>query len=482
LRIAGPLPLVVSRSYSTSLIREDIGLGFGWTHSLAWAVDEGRRTVRILEPSANLTRAPRPQSGGSVRLPCGVLTRHAWGYSLAREGLIYLLGERLQGRYLLSEIVDRNGNAIRLAYAEGRLVSVLDSVGRVVRVRRHADGHVAAFEVNDASAQGRLVSFRSYEYDARGDLVAAVNPDGGKERYQYDDDHRLIARREPGGLVAVFRYDGKGRCRESYCEREGADGLDAEVPEFLADHETKARGFLHVRLEYMDDCTEVVTSRTIRRVHATPLEQATLLTWSGGVHSFQRDASGEILAYTDALGNTLRAERDGGGRILREFDALGAGTEHRYDARGRLVETIDPLGQSVRYERDDRGNVLGVFDDLGPVVTSIYDARGLVTEAVMPNGGVTRMSYDGLGNRVLVVEPDGGSRRIQYDYLGRVTGFVDERGHTRVTRTTQAGCSAPSGHRAVAPRRTSTMPMASSRGSSTPMGPRRSCVGGAPAW
>ncbi|AUX39085.1 uncharacterized protein SOCE26_004670 [Sorangium cellulosum] len=161
-----------------------------------------------------------------MRLPCGVLTRHAWGYSVAREGLIYLLSERRAQRFLLSRIVDRNGNAISLRYEGGRLVSVIDSVGRVVRVRRHSDGRIAAFEVKNASSQGQWTSFRSYRYDGRGDLIATVDPEGNEARYEYDDLHRLTARREPGGTSAeVDPSWGRGFSPDFKGRPQPADGL-----------------------------------------------------------------------------------------------------------------------------------------------------------------------------------------------------------------------------------------------------------------
>ena len=69
-------------------------------------------------------------------------------------------------------------NAISLAYEDGRLAQVIDSVGRVVRVRRHGDGRIAAFEVKNAFAHGRWETRRRYAFDARGDLVAAEDAEG----------------------------------------------------------------------------------------------------------------------------------------------------------------------------------------------------------------------------------------------------------------------------------------------------------------
>ncbi|WP_437329695.1 DUF6531 domain-containing protein [Sorangium sp. So ce381] len=59
LALPGAIPLVVKRSYSSALVEEDCGLGFGWTHSLAWQIEERRRGLRVLEPHAAATELPQ---------------------------------------------------------------------------------------------------------------------------------------------------------------------------------------------------------------------------------------------------------------------------------------------------------------------------------------------------------------------------------------------------------------------------------------
>lgn len=177
LELPGTIPLVIARSYSSATRDVDLGLGPGWSHSLAWAIEERRRTLRVLQPAAAPTGALRPEPGQGARLPCGWLVRHAWGYTLEADGLLRVFDEPQGERWALSRVLDRHGNLVRLAYEGGRLTHVLDSVGRLLRVRYHRDGHIAAFEVKNASAQGRWTSFRTYAYDERGDLITATDPE-----------------------------------------------------------------------------------------------------------------------------------------------------------------------------------------------------------------------------------------------------------------------------------------------------------------
>ncbi|XXY44826.1 DUF6531 domain-containing protein [Sorangium sp. So ce269] len=179
LALPGPLPLIITRAYSSTARSRDVGLGFGWTHSLAWEVEVRRRSIRVWRPEGTFLSSRRLEAGDSTVLEDGALLLHdATGYTLiTSEGRRHEFpGTPSPGqRLLLSRIIDRNGNAIRLNYRDGALESIIDSVQRVVRVRRHQGGHIAAFEVKNSASQGRWIAYRTYSFDTAGDLVCATD-------------------------------------------------------------------------------------------------------------------------------------------------------------------------------------------------------------------------------------------------------------------------------------------------------------------
>jgi RHS repeat-associated protein len=435
LHLPGPLGLSLERIYSTDRAAEDVGLGWGWSHTYALRIREQprRKLIWIDDPYATPMRVTKPELGARLVLADGAITRTQHGYLLERGELLYVLrtADAVGRTYRLSRVVDRNGNTISLYYGPEGLSSLLDSAGRVVRVRRGESGRVHAFEVRTATG---WVGFRSYEYDPLGRLVAALAADGHAERYEYDDDHRLTRRTTAAGIRASFVYDRQGRCTESWCERAGgASGLDADVPTKLADGQP-ARGFLHVRVNYYDDgFREVVTSRSVRRIEGNALGKATKTVWAGGVHTNVFDEAGRLVEHTDSENHTWRWRFDAEGLLLESQDPAGAIVKHDYDERGETAVLLAD-GTTNTYQRDASGNLLAMADEQGEIASFTYDARGLMTGGQMPNGGVTSMRYDAFGNRVEVQEPDGGARRIEYDGLGRVIAFTDERG----TRTTYA--------------------------------------------
>lgn len=429
--LPGAFPLVIERAYSSAQADVDSGLGYGWNHSLGWRIIEGRRRVRIMTENALACEGPRPEPGGSVKLPVGVLTKTAGGYALlADDGLTRLFDEAVvvDGEYRLSALVDRNGNQARLFYQDdkGPLLHVDDSVGRRLRVRRNREGRIAAFEVKNASSGGAWTSFRTYEYDQRGDLVGARDALGHAVTFEYDEDHRLLQERWPTGLTVRYRYDDHGRCTETWCNDPGERALIAEgVPDVLADG-SPAKGFLHAKVEYGEGENNVITSRALRRVGGNALGKADRVIWAGQVHDNEFDAAGELAGYRDALGRAWKMGREGGS--YRVMNPLGQVTEYEHDERGNVVATRLHDGSEARHARDARGNLVALSDGLGLVASFRHDDRGCLVYAETSTGAGTTIRYDALCNRVEIVEPDGGARKLRHDFLGRLVEMVDEKG------------------------------------------------------
>ncbi|WP_437659614.1 YwqJ-related putative deaminase [Sorangium sp. So ce1182] len=430
--LPGAFPLVIERAYSSAQRDLDYGLGHGWNHSLGWRVIElRRRRVRIVTATALACEGPCPDEGETVKLPVGLLTRTRDGYLLkADDGITRVFDDvfAIDNEFRLSALVDHNGNQARLFYENGTgpLQFVNDSVGRLLRVRRHSDGRIAAFEVKNASVRGAWTSFRTYEYDERGDLVAARDALGHAVTFAYDSDHRLVTERWPTGLAVHYRYDQHGRCVETWCNDPNERALLAEgVPEVLADG-TQAKGFLHAKVEYGAGENNVITSRALRRIEVNAFGKADRIVWAGQVHDNAFDESGELVGYRDGLGRAWKMGEAGG--AYRVVDPLGHATEYLYDDRGDVVATRGPDGLETQHARDPNGNLIYLSDAMGLVASFRHDERGCLVHAETADGGRTTMKYDALCNRVEIVEPHGGARSLRYDFLGRLVEMRDEKG------------------------------------------------------
>ncbi len=433
LALTGPMPLVIERSYSSAAQRRDIGLGYGWSHSLGFSLDVGRRSVALWTPSGVSITFALPDVGGVSRGVDGwQLRRESWGYvaDAGEERWYVFFHEPGRRRLPLASIRDIEGNEVRLLYVGDTLAEVHDSVGRVVRVEPTSDGRIASFSILNAPSQGRLVTLASFLYDDRGDLVAATDAEGYTTRYTYHDDHLLTSHTSPTGLTFSFVYDDRGRCVETW----GSYGdkpdpcLAAGAPKLLADDRTLARGSYHCRIDYHHDgYSEVTDSVKVQRFFGNRFGRLDKAVSSGAVFTRSYDEDGHVVALTDALGGTTAWTRDDRGRVTSITDALGRVTTMERDRLGRITRVIDPEGAITTVHRDR--DVLTILDALGGVSSVRFDGRGLVVEEVGPNGGRTAYSYDAFGNRVETKDRSGAVHREEHDYWGRLTAVRDPLGN-----------------------------------------------------
>ncbi|MFO0589411.1 MAG: RHS repeat-associated core domain-containing protein [Polyangiaceae bacterium] len=434
--LPGPLTFVLERTYDSTRRDHDIGLGHGWTHSLAWQLHAGRRRLQLTTGSGVHWELPLPEVGGSTQVEDMLVQRDRSQIrvTVGSRALTYIFEPLVPipenepppspvGQYLLMAVVDPYSNGLRLSYENGLLVGFVDSAGRAVRVRR-SGLHITAFEVKYGD---RFLAYRTYEHDQAGNLTAARDGYGHPVRYTYDEDHLLTSQTMPEGMSTYWRYDERGRCFETWCERPGPDlSIDEAAPRVLADGSTRAKGVLHCKIEYADDYVEVTTSRSLRRyfVRNGVVEKTVFM---GAVSENHYDSLGNLVEYVDAAGNAWRWTYDARGRKTSETSPLGDLCTWDYGDDGLLRRMEFPTG-FTEYLRNKQGDMVRASDSLGLVVSYERDVRGLVTAATTP-AGKTVMEYDAMGNRVRVREPNGAERKIAYDYLGQPLSMVDENGH-----------------------------------------------------
>ncbi|MDI1443569.1 RHS repeat-associated core domain-containing protein [Polyangium sp. 6x1] len=439
LELPGPLPLVFHRMYSSKMADRDVGLGYGWGHTFGWEVEVGRRGIRVWNEQGIAVDFPMVPVGGEVIGPWGwVLRREAWGFVVdADDGVWRSFSASASGskRHRLVSIHDRNRNEIRLKYAEERIVEIIDSAGRSVRVRTTPDGRMTSIEVNNALSQGKWIAFARYEYDERGNLVKATDACGYSSTYRYDEHHRMTMDTDRVGLTFHFRYDEQDRCVESWGQYLGtADPSlgSRPLPARLRDGVTTAKGIHHCALFYgPNGYTEVSDSTEVRRYFGNEHGTLDRRVEGGATISATYDDHGHMLSRTDAMGGTVVYKRDARGRLLQLTDVLGRTTTFERDAYGLVTQVISPAGGVRKIQRDRCGNPVLQVDEVGAITSCKYDDRGALIELTDPSGHLTTYAYDAHGNLASVKHANGAVYRYTYDALGRRLSETDPLGATR---------------------------------------------------
>ncbi|KQV10348.1 type IV secretion protein Rhs [Pseudomonas sp. Root329] len=416
----GILPFDFTRLYRTSAAEIDIGLGFGWSHSLAhrleidgenviWIDHENRRTT------FPLPNTERPTIHNSLSRAAIYLGAEPEELILVQAGDDTRFYHFHNGR--LTTISDAYDNRLRITRDRQDRIKRLDNgAGRALRL--HYDrSHLVAVDYQVFVPAQTLdeawhteQTLVSYSYDERDQLIEATNAAGESERYDYDDQHVILQRQLAGGASFFWEWERSGKAAR--CIRHWAS-------------------FAQMDARYVWDDEGSVTVQNI-------------------------DGSEEIYVHDDRARLVRKVELDGGehlkvyddkGRLIAEQDPLGAVTEYRYDEVGRLVALIPPEDEPTAYEY--RHGFLHARYRGKAVWKYLRNAQGDITEATDPDGHVTHYHYDekgqllsirypdtsrhvfvwnGLGQLIEETLPDGGVRRFSYDALGRQITRQDEHG------------------------------------------------------
>jgi RHS repeat-associated protein len=423
LHLPGYFNLEIIRSYSTRDRNRNTGFGWGWAHCLDWEMRREGDRLRIWSGSGTNEVLPVPEPGGITDAGPWIVLPIPDGYMVrtGNEFLHYFIQDpKDPDLYRLVAVAYRRRGTIRLFYNQGRLVLILDSVGREIHLVRDSKGQVTSLEVPAENAPTR--TFARFRYDHEGDLVEAIDANGHSTSYQYDAAHRLVQYRYSTGLTFHFKYDQKGRCFETWGDYPGGQdpALAASLPVLLADNQTHAKGIYHCVMTFAEDgYTEVVDSVRLQRFFTNPkglVEKGVDAMGSATERTF--DDLGRVASITDRLGGTATFEYDTGGNVIKETDAEGHVYQFEFNLQSRLTKAVDPAGGTFTFNYNTQEELEYIQDPRGGTEYHHVDEHGLVVARHYPNGGRAEYRYDSHANCVWRKDPNGHEYRYLYDWWG----------------------------------------------------------------
>jgi len=276
----------------------------------------------------------------------------------------------------------------------GRLLSFTDPNGLVTTMAYDLRGRLLT------SAAGTEVT--SYVYDAVGDLVHAIRPDGSFYTYVNDAAHRLTNIVDALNNQLGFVLDGNDN-RVSVSAFNPAGVLAQE------------RRFGYDSVNRLDE--EIGAQ--------------------GQTTSYSHDPQGNLTVASDPLNDTTRFAYDALNRRIQTTDAANGNTRYGYDPLDRLTAEADPRNLVTGYGYDglDDQTTIG-SPDTGTSGKS-FDAAGNVLTSTDARGQVTRYSYDRLNRVIEALYADGTKCLYTYDKgtngIGHLTSMTDPSGTTEFT-------------------------------------------------
>uniref|UniRef100_UPI00210B33E7 DUF6531 domain-containing protein n=1 Tax=Pseudomonas sp. H1h TaxID=1397280 RepID=UPI00210B33E7 len=192
----------------------DVGLGFGWSHSLAHRLAFDGDAVVWIDHENRSTRFPLP----SVERPAihNSLSRAAIFLGDEPEELIVALAGDAARFYhfragRLGAISDAYGNRLTVSRDhQERIVRLDNGAGRSLLLRYDRSQLVAVDYQSfgsDGTGWHTEQTLISYRYDARQRLLEATHSVGDSERYDYDDAHVILQRQLTGGASFFWEWE-----------------------------------------------------------------------------------------------------------------------------------------------------------------------------------------------------------------------------------------------------------------------------------
>jgi YD repeat-containing protein len=280
----------------------------------------------------------------------------------------------------------------------GRKTSETDQAGRTRDYEYDAAGNLVAAvlpAVPDPGAGGAMVRPRyEYGYDVYGNRRTVRDPLGRVTRYSYDYANRQLNRTLPGGQTESTEYEANGRPRRQI-------DFNGQVTQFVYD------GLGRRVQERFFDSVALANADVPQLILATVFDAAgrpdTVNDSLRGLTDFDHDDDGRVTRIANPEG-VIAYEYDAAtGRQLRAFTDF-SDVRYAYDALGRL-RTVSAV------------EVDGVVRAAAQVTTYSYTATGMQDTIVLPNGAVTGFTYDSLDRliRLRNANPAGGLLS-QYEY------------------------------------------------------------------
>jgi len=416
-------------------------------HTITSTYDADGNRISITDPLGNTTTKTYDACGNvlSTTDPLGNTTTNTYDDNGNLVAVTDPLGNTTHTRY------DANGNPTAWFDAEGNqtaafafdpdgnLASVTDAAGLTRFFSYDADGNQTGTRwtwINpDDPSDVRTIAAQAV-YDAAGQLVETVDPDGNSSRTEYNALGKPKRITDKFGNTTEMTYDARGNLIQTlYSDgtltRTVYDGNGRAVVTTRRTSVPGGPGAAPPASVVFPVATHTVYDALGRAVRTEQLENAVIEITDQGAPACPHAR----FAGADSVISTTRNTYDAAGRLIESVDAAGAVTRYEYDAAGRRTAVMrlipsesrdgDPeLISRTEFEYDAAGRQILVRDARGAETRFIYDALGRRIQTVFPDGSTSSVTYDTRGRRIAETDPNGHTTNFEYDVQGRLTAVI----------------------------------------------------------
>lgn len=455
--MAGPIPFTWKRVYRSSNIKQNNGLGYGWSSPLNRRLLVGQQDIQYFDDQGRSINFNPVNVGGSCRNRTEklILIRIAEDeYQVANangQGITYhFAAGAASAIYRVTHWTDNSGHQVNFEYQNNLVKRITTSEGEELQLTHDSKGHVTAVDrVFRPESRPQYVSRQvAYEFNDESDLITSFDEMGHTQHFRYEQ-HLIQQRTLKSGFSYYFEWTHIGP--DARCLRNWGDKINGEhVYDYKFEwdldnrtsHATDSRGG---RLSYKfnrlglpvwirqpeGDKTRYEYDRSGNLIKLTDP--------AGNKELFQYNHNGHLISHTNKLGHTHNFRVNGTGQLTEAKDPTGATWQRKYDVQGRLVSTSDPAGRSVRMDYTPEGLLAGVTDADGNKTSYVWDNHRRITAVRNPLGSHTRYTYNERGQVTRVVYPNQQSQHFEYNDAGQCIAVSNSDGSQTTYQYTPHG-------------------------------------------
>ena len=332
----------------------------------------------------------------------------------------------------LTKATDTTGACVEYAYDKrGNCISekqkVNDTKYKITKYQYDkANRLIKQIEIIDKQdcydAQEQVKSVTSYIYDANGNVIQTIYPNGKKVLQEYDHTDRLIKNTtlENGKKKREnsFVYD---KSKNVVCITD-IDGNTQKVVYDLLDRP--------VAITNKENETTKIQYTLNGKVKKQILPQQ-FDTEKGTTYIY--DEKDRLLSVVNALGITEKSyQYDVNDNVVEQINGVKNAVKYQYDIANRRVNVLTAEKSSQQYEYDALDNVVKTIDGKGNQTKYITDAWGRVAETIKADGSKEKFDYDYAGNVTATTDGNGNTIQYQYNSLNKLAKIIDQQGMEEV--------------------------------------------------
>jgi len=330
--------------------------------------------------------------------------------------------ERSQSVY----VYDDDGNLVVATDALGNSRSyVFHKDTGLLHSLTDADGSLQLFEYNDRLLISKIDGYKGgttlLEYDEDCNIISLTLGDGGKASWEFDAWGQCLSAINPLNQEELFRYDILGRVVEIHMPDGNRLQLQYDAYDDVVRLTDKQQDVKYTYTPLGSLKTREENNAKVHFLYNTEEELSAVINEHGETFRIHRNMRGDIIQETGFDGIVKRYDRDAAGKVIRVHRSGGRYAEFEHNANGLLTRTEYSDGSWELYNYDSNGQLIEAVNEYG-TVRFVRDALGRVTEE-WQNGYLVSSVYDKQGRRKSISSSLGAHIDIQRNKIGLMTGM-----------------------------------------------------------